>query len=127
MAALFSIIAAAIALSIIAVIAYFAYLVMRNIANATRQRLDQKGVTLSKSGAEVKVKSVNPEKYFDQTQKALVGAWNHSETKGYKSRFWTESEEQKAAKLEEKRRVWMMIDGKKVGVVGSEGANEGWA
>lgn len=113
-------------LGVFAVLAFFIYRVGVGIANASKERMSAKGVTLKRTGADVRIRSVDQGKYFDQTQKAFVDAWTSSETKGYKSWLWGSEKRRQAAALEEKKRGYRMVDGKKIGVSGEAAANEGW-
>ncbi|KAF3931839.1 hypothetical protein ABW19_dt0202943 [Dactylella cylindrospora] len=75
-------------LGALAVILYLVYKTVVSVSKEAQHKLDDNHIKLSKSGAEVEVKGVSYEEYRDLTQKAVVNAWNNSETKDYHSRLW---------------------------------------
>ncbi|KAF3934605.1 hypothetical protein ABW20_dc0101520 [Dactylellina cionopaga] len=74
--------------TVIATILYLVYKTVLSLSSDVQTRLDNGGVKLSRTGADVKLKEVSYEKYRDMTQKVVVSAWNNSETKDFQSKLW---------------------------------------
>ncbi|KAK6518980.1 hypothetical protein TWF281_003671 [Arthrobotrys megalospora] len=82
------IIATLIVLTVIAVVLYLVWKTVLSVSSDVRSRLDDGGVKLSKTGADVELKGVSYEKYRDLTQQVVVSAWNNAETKDFNSRLF---------------------------------------
>ncbi|KAK6334374.1 hypothetical protein TWF730_003589 [Orbilia blumenaviensis] len=76
-------------LAVIAVVLYLVWKTVLSVSNDVQSRLNNEGVKLSKTGADVELKGVSYEKYRDLTQQVVVSAWNNSETKDFNNRLFT--------------------------------------
>ncbi|KAG9250162.1 uncharacterized protein F5Z01DRAFT_678072 [Emericellopsis atlantica] len=63
-------------LAIAGYIGYQIYLSAQQIGNTASERMNKKNVVWTKDGLKVGVKSIQNEKYVDETQSWVVKAWN---------------------------------------------------
>lgn len=101
-----STIATLLVLGVVGAIAYMVYVTIMSVVQGTEKYLEKKHITISKTGAKVLVPETNFEEYKDKVQRwgsylmvghagiltvlysIAVGAWNNSETLGFKPSFW---------------------------------------
>ncbi|OLL21880.1 hypothetical protein NEOLI_000982 [Neolecta irregularis DAH-3] len=67
---------------------YVVYSIMTKLSRTVNRKMTNKGVQVTRKGAQVRVKGVSREDYMDKTQSVLVNVWRNSEMEGYKSRLW---------------------------------------
>lgn len=90
-----------IVLSIFAVVGFFVYSAINDIANSANKHLEKKKILCTKDGVKVSVKHVEDETYVDKTQSVLVKAWNLSGAQNIKNGLLG-----KEGKMQQSRKPW---------------------